>query len=211
MREHTRRCARPRWKLAIKRAMDVSGALAGLIVLSPVLVAAGALVRVTSPGPILYHWHIAARDGRPVTSYKFRTMVQNADDLKPLLQASNEMGGPFFKMRNDPRVTRAGRLLRRFSIDELPQLWSIVKGDLSLVGPRPPLWAEFEHFTPEQRQKLAVQPGLTCWWQVSGRHRIADPEEWLRLDLKYIDEWSLRDDLRILAKTALVILHGTGA
>jgi lipopolysaccharide/colanic/teichoic acid biosynthesis glycosyltransferase len=138
-------------------------------------------------------------------------MVANADDLKADLIARNEMRGPVFKMKNAPRVTRIGRLLRKTSIDELPQLVSVLRGDLSLVGPRPPLQSEYRHFTPLQRRKLEVTPGLTCLWQVRGRNRIVDFEEWLAMDLAYILDWNLLLDLKILLATIPAFLRGSGA
>jgi lipopolysaccharide/colanic/teichoic acid biosynthesis glycosyltransferase len=138
-------------------------------------------------------------------------MVANADDLKADLIARNEMRGPVFKMKNAPRVTRIGRLLRKTSIDELPQLVSVLRGDLSLVGPRPPLQSEYRHFTPLQRRKLEVTPGLTCLWQVRGRNRIVDFEEWLAMDLAYIRDWNLLLDLKILLATIPAVLRGSGA
>ncbi|HEY8744492.1 MAG TPA: sugar transferase, partial [Chloroflexota bacterium] len=168
-------------------------------------------IKLTSPGPTLYRWPVVGQGGRPLVSYKFRTMVINADALKADLLAQNEMRGPVFKMKNDPRVTRIGKLLRKLSIDELPQLVSVLQGDLSLVGPRPPLQSEYRHFTPEQRRKLQVKPGLTCLWQISGRNRIVDFEEWLALDLAYIRDWNLLLDIKILLATIPAVLRGAGA
>jgi lipopolysaccharide/colanic/teichoic acid biosynthesis glycosyltransferase len=168
-------------------------------------------VRLSSPGPIFYEWKVVGEGGRPFTSWKFRTMVANADALKPGLLLRNEMRGPVFKMRDDPRVTKVGKLLRRYSLDELPQLLSVLRGDMSLVGPRPPLWSEYARFNDVQRSKLAVKPGITCLWQVSGRSDIADFDEWLRLDLEYIERWSLSLDLWILLRTIPAALSGRGA
>ena len=194
-----------------KRLLDILGAGATLVGCSPLFVAAALAVRLTSPGPILYRWPIVVQGGRGLRSYKFRTMVVNADALKAELLARNEMSGPVFKMTDDPRVTRIGKLLRRTSIDELPQLISVLQGDLSLVGPRPPLQSEYALFTPEQRRKLAVKPGLTCLWQVRGRNRIADFDEWLALDLEYIRDWSLWLDIKILLCTIPAVLGRGGA
>lgn len=201
----------PRWQVATKRALDIAGALAGLTVTSPLLVAATLAIKLSSPGPVLYRWKIAGQYGRPLTSYKLRTMVVNADALKAQLLAQNEMRGPVFKLRRDPRVTRIGRILRKTSIDELPQLVSVLKGELSLVGPRPPLQTEYAQFSTVQRQKLAVKPGLTCLWQISGRNQIADFDAWLALDLEYIQRWNLLLDLEILLKTVPAVLRGAGA
>ncbi len=205
--------SRPAWRarLAVKRAVDVVGALVALAVLSPLLLLVAALVRATSPGPILHRLeHLGVR-GRPFIGYKFRTMVADADSLKGRLLAHNEMTGPVFKMRRDPRVTRLGRFLRRSSLDELPQLWNVLRGDLSLVGPRAPMASEFARFEPWQRAKLAVKPGITCLWQVNGRSRIKDFDRWVRLDLEYIQNWSLALDFRILLRTIPAVLRGDGA
>ncbi len=204
---------RPDWaaQLAIKRALDITGAVVGLLVLSPLMLVVAALVRATSPGPILHRLEHLGLRGRPFIGYKFRTMVPNADALKAALLVHNEMSGPVFKMRSDPRVTRLGRLLRKYSLDELPQLWNVLKGDLSLVGPRAPMAAEFARFEPWQRAKLAVKPGLTCLWQVRGRARIKEFDRWVRLDLEYIRDWSLWLDLRILLQTIPAVLRGDGA
>ncbi len=204
---------RPGWaaKLAIKRAVDLAGALVGLVLLSPLLLVVAALIRATSPGPILHRLEHLGLRGRPFIGYKFRTMVPDADALKGRLLAQNEMTGPVFKMRNDPRVTRLGRFLRKYSLDELPQLWNVLMGDLSLVGPRAPMAMEFARFEPWQRAKLAVKPGLTCLWQISGRARITEFDRWVRLDLQYIQEWSLTLDLKILLRTIPAVLRGEGA
>lgn len=196
---------------AAKRALDIVVSAPLLVVLSPLLAAIAMAVKLGDGGPVLYRWRVVGRGGRPFTSYKFRSMVVNADELKPALEAANEMSGPVFKMRVDPRITRVGRVLRRFSLDELPQLWSVLRDDLSLVGPRPPLQTEYARFTDRQRAKLAVKPGITCLWQVSGRNEITDFDEWLRLDLEYIERWSLRLDLAILLRTIPAVLSGRGA
>jgi lipopolysaccharide/colanic/teichoic acid biosynthesis glycosyltransferase len=181
------------------------------MMLAPVLVIIALAVAFTSPGPVLYEWRVLGRRGRPFVGYKFRTMVRDAERLKRKLWTRNEMTGPVFKMRRDPRVTAVGRLLRKYSLDELPQLWSVLKGDMSLVGPRPPSPEEFADFEPWQRGKLAVTPGITCLWQVSGRSEIRDFEEWMRLDRQYIQQWSLGLDVRILLRTIPVVLKGNGA
>jgi len=202
-----------RWRIErrLKRGMDVILSLVGLILLFPVFVVLALLVRLTSEGPIFYEWRVLGERARPFVGYKFRTMVPNADQLKRELLAKNEMTGPVFKMRDDPRVTPVGRWLRKFSLDELPQLWSVLKGDMSLVGPRPPSAEEFAAFKPWQRGKLAVVPGITCLWQVEGRSEITDFDEWAALDLEYIRNWSLWLDLKILLKTIPVVIAGRGA
>jgi len=197
-------------ELAVKRAIDLIGAGGLLVVISPLLALIALGVKLSSPGPLFYTCHWVGQDGRRFSGWKFRTMVANADAMEAELKDRNEMTGPAFKMTNDPRVTPLGRFLRKHSLDELPQLWNVVKGDLSLVGPRPPREHEFAQFTDFQKQKLAVQPGLTCLWQVEGRHRISDYDRWVEMDLDYIRRWSLWLDLQILAKTALVVLKGTG-
>jgi exopolysaccharide biosynthesis polyprenyl glycosylphosphotransferase len=196
---------------AVKRAGDVILALTALLVLFPLLLVLAAAVALTSKGPVFYEWRVLGRHARPFRGYKFRTMVVNADDLKASLQANNEMTGPVFKMRNDPRVTPVGRWMRKYSLDELPQLWSVLKGDMSLVGPRPPGPEEFARFQPWQRGKLAVTPGITCLWQISGRSDISEFDEWMRLDLEYIRNWSLWLDVKILLRTVPAVLRGHGA
>ncbi len=196
--------------LLAKRLVDVTLSAALLVVLSPLLLATALLVKLTSKGPVLYRWKVVGRTIRPFTGYKFRTMVANADELKPQLAASNEMQGPAFKMRQDPRITPLGRFLRKYSLDELPQLWSVLKGDMSLVGPRPPSPTELDHFDAWHRRKLSIKPGMTCLWQVNGRNQIHSFDDWVKLDLEYIDNWSLWLDCKILLKTAIVVAKGTG-
>jgi lipopolysaccharide/colanic/teichoic acid biosynthesis glycosyltransferase len=191
--------------------MDLAVAGVGLLALSPFLAIIALLVLLDSGWPILYAWKVVGRGGRYFTGYKFRTMVRDADRMQIELHARNEMTGPVFKMKNDPRVTRVGRVLRRYSLDELPQLWSVLVGDMSLVGPRPPLQSEYERFLPWQRRKLAVTPGLTCLWQARGRADIPDFDTWVRMDLEYIDTWRLGLDLRILAETMWSVVRGRGA
>lgn len=205
-----RRPHRPGWQQKVKRWLDVALSGAGIIALSPVFLVVGMLIKMSSPGPVFYPLRHVGPHGRPFTGYKFRTMVQDADARKAELLAHNQMVGPVFKMANDPRVTRVGRWLRKYSLDELPQLWNVVKGDLSLVGPRPPSRHEYEQFELWQMRKVTVPQGLTCLWQVRGRNRISDFSEWVRMDLEYIDRWSLWLDLQILAQTALVVIKGTG-
>ncbi len=190
----------------VKRLADLVIAAALIVLLSPLLVVIALGIWMTSGLPILYRWNVVGQNGRPFTGWKFRTMVSGADRLKEQLLDRNEMRGPVFKMKDDPRVTPIGRILRKYSLDELPQLWSVVKGDMSLVGPRPPLEYEYARFSDAQKRKLVVKPGMTSLWQVSGKP--ADFDEWLRLDLEYIEHWSLWLDIRILLLTALVVLRG---
>lgn len=198
-------------QLVVKRAVDLVGSAAGLLVLSPLLLAIAVAVKLDSPGPVFYPWRVVGKGGRPFVGYKFRTMEQGADGRKAELMEANEMSGPVFKMRDDPRVTRIGSVLRRYSLDELPQLWSVLTGRMSLVGPRPPLETEWARFTPTQRLKLSVTPGITCLWQVQGRSAITDFDEWVRLDLEYIRTWSLWLDLKILLRTVGVVASGRDA
>lgn len=200
-----------RGRLAFKRLMDVGISAVLLVLLSPLLLVIGMAVKATSPGPVFYGLDWVGQGGRRFRGYKFRTMGVGADRLEAELQSRNEMSGPAFKMENDPRITPLGRVLRRYSLDELPQLWSVLKGDLSLVGPRPPRAHEYARFTPFQMGKMAVKPGITCLWQVEGRHRISDFDDWVRLDVRYIETWSLWLDVKILFRTAGVVLKGTGA
>ncbi len=198
-------------QLAIKRCLDVLGSVVGLLLLSPVLGCIALAVLLDSGSPVFYRWGVVGLRGRPFTGYKFRTMIPEADARLAHLETMNEMTGPVFKMRSDPRVTRIGGVLRRFSLDELPQLWSVLKGDMSLVGPRPPLMREWRRFEPWQRRKLSVKPGMTCLWQISGRSEIKDFAEWVKLDLEYIDRWSLFLDLRILLATGGAVIRSRGA
>lgn len=202
--------AHPAWR-AIKRLLDAVTAAFLLLVLSPLFVLLAILIKLSSPGCVFYRWKVVGKGGRYFTSYKFRTMFENADALKEDLLSRNEMKGPMFKIKNDPRITSAGRWLRRYSLDELPQLWSVLKGDMSLVGPRPPLQTEFERFTEWQKRKIQVKPGITCLWQIRGRNRIDDFDDWVRLDIEYIEHWSLWLDFKILIKTIPAVLTARGA
>ncbi|MFN3837616.1 MAG: sugar transferase [Brevundimonas sp.] len=197
--------------MGLKRLMDIGLSAVLMVVLSPLFLAIALLVKITSAGPAFYGVDWVGQGGRRFRGYKFRTMIVGADRQEAELQSRNEMRGPAFKMENDPRITPLGRVLRRYSLDEFPQLWSVLKGDLSLVGPRPPRVHEYVRFTPFQMSKMAVKPGITCLWQVEGRHRINDFDEWVRLDIRYIETWSLWLDIKILFRTAGVVLRGTGA
>jgi len=201
------------WRVqqAVKRTLDILLSAAGLALLSPLLAAVAVVVVLDSPGTVLYAWQVVGYRGRRFTGYKFRTMVTDADVRKARLLPLNEMTGPVFKMRHDPRVTRFGRFLRKYSLDELPELWSVLVGDMSLVGPRPLAPHEFVNCTDSQRQKLSVRPGVTCLWQVSGRSEIRDFNEWVRLDKDYIQRWNLLLDATILARTVVVVVRGAGA
>ncbi len=197
--------------LLIKQCLDYIGAAGLLVALSPLFLLTALLVRLTSPGPVLYRQERAGLNGRPFTMLKFRSMGVDADARKPELAARNEMDGPVFKLTADPRVTRLGRVLRRHSLDELPQLWNVLRGEMSLVGPRPlPLEEVGRIANLAHRRRLSFKPGLTCLWQVRGRNDISSFEEWVRLDLEYIDRWSLWMDLKILLATIPVALLGRG-
>jgi exopolysaccharide biosynthesis polyprenyl glycosylphosphotransferase len=196
--------------LFLKRVLDVVISAALLIMLLPFLAIVGLLVKLTSKGPIIYRQVRCGLYGRKFILYKIRSMFDGAEDVLWEIRHLNEMAGPVFKMRNDPRVTVLGRFLRKSSIDEWPQFWNVLKGDMSLVGPRAPLPEEVKEYTRWQRRRLSVKPGITCLWQVSGRNEI-DFHEWMKLDLHYIDNWSLLLDLKILLRTFPVVLFGKGA
>ncbi|MFQ5633582.1 MAG: sugar transferase, partial [bacterium] len=194
------------WQLFLKRAFDILVSAISLVpftlVILPIVTM---LIKLTSRGPVFYRWQVMGANKRRFTGYKFRTMYVNADEIKMQLMDQNEMSGPVFKMEKDPRITPVGRLLRKLSIDELPQLWSVFKGDMSMVGPRPPLQTEVEYYENWHRRKLSVKPGITCLWQINGRNKISDFNEWVKLDLEYIDNWSLWLDFKILFKTIPVV------
>lgn len=199
------------WPLAAKRALDVAVSSALLTLLSPTFLVVAALIKLTSHGPVFFLQERIGRNKRRFNVYKFRTMVPNAEKLMAKLEALNEASGPVFKIRNDPRITRIGKFLRRSSMDELPQLLNVLKGDMSLVGPRPLPVRDYEGFSEDwQRRRFSVKPGITCLWQVNGRSDISF-EEWMLLDLEYMDEWSFWLDLKILAKTVPAVLRGEGA
>jgi exopolysaccharide biosynthesis polyprenyl glycosylphosphotransferase len=196
--------------LLAKRIVDVVISAALLVVSLPLLTVVGLLVKLTSKGPVIYRQVRCGLYGRKFVLYKIRSMCNGAEDVLWEIKHLNEMDGPVFKMRKDPRVTPLGRLLRKSSIDEWPQFWNVLKGDMSLVGPRAPLPDEVKEYTRWQRRRLSVKPGITCLWQVSGRNEI-DFHEWMKLDLHYIDNWSLLLDFKILLRTFPVVLFGKGA
>jgi exopolysaccharide biosynthesis polyprenyl glycosylphosphotransferase len=200
------------WQSVIKLLVDHLGAFALLIILSPFLLLFALLVKLTSPGPILFRQQRSGLNGQPFTIYKFRTMVTNAEQLKAELAAMNEMSGPVFKISRDPRITPIGRWFRKFSIDEFPQLFNVLRGEMSLVGPRPLPVDEVKRFNDlAHRRRLSVKPGLTCLWQINGRNDVSDFKDWVRLDLEYIDNWSLWLDFKILCRTVPIVLSGAGA
>lgn len=196
--------------LLVKRALDVVGAAVGLVLVAPALAALAAAVRLQDGGPAFFVQERAGLHGRPFRMLKLRTMVPDADARRAALEPFNETGGPPFKMRDDPRVTPLGRWLRRWSLDELPQLLHVLLGDMSLVGPRPATLDEVARYDRRQRRRLAMRPGLTCTWQVSGRSEL-DWATWMALDLRYVDTWTLARDLEILARTVPAVLSGRGA
>ena len=184
----------------VKRLMDILCSLIGLIVLSPLLLVVSILIKLESEGDVFFAQERVGLYGTTFKMYKFRSMVSNAEELKKKLLEQNEMSGPMFKMKEDPRVTKVGKFIRKTSIDELPQLVNVLKGDMTLVGPRPSLPSEVMQFDEWMMKRLAVKPGLTCYWQVSGRNDI-DFEEWMKLDVKYVDEKSLFLDIKLIIKT----------
>jgi lipopolysaccharide/colanic/teichoic acid biosynthesis glycosyltransferase len=194
-----------------KRALDLAVASAGLVLLAPLLPLIALAIKLDSPGgPVFYRSVRLGRGERPFTFYKFRSMVPGAHELSALVQARTASAPPVFKRADDPRITRIGRILRRTSIDELPQLLNVLRGDMTLVGPRPPLPEEVERYDPWQRSRLDVTPGITCLWQVSGRSKLGF-DEWMRLDMQYIRNRSLLLDLKILLRTLPAVLSGEGA
>jgi exopolysaccharide biosynthesis polyprenyl glycosylphosphotransferase len=207
---HYRSVAQKPVQRAIKRGIDILASATALALLSPLLLAVASLVKLTSRGPILFRQLRVGQHGRTFHMLKFRSMVVNAEELKAKLLARNEQQGPVFKMAKDPRITGVGRFIRKYSIDELPQLLNVLRGEMSLVGPRPPIPAEVAKYEAWQRRRLSVRPGLTCVWQVSGRNAISF-EEWMYLDMQYIDHWCLQHDLELMLKTVPVVLTGRGA
>lgn len=199
------------WKLAVKRLEDILAAALGILILSPLFLAVAALIKLTSTGPVFFRQTRVGVNGRRFTLYKFRSMVTNAEAKLAELGHLNEMEGPVFKLTNDPRFTPIGRWLRKLSIDELPQLYNVLKGEMSLVGPRPPIPQEVSKYETWQLRRLSMRPGITGFWQVNGRNHVKDFDQWVKLDLRYIDEWSLSLDLLILLKTIPTALLGIGA
>lgn len=195
----------------IKRGIDLLGASIGLILLSPVLLITAIAIKIEDPkGKVIFAQKRVGKNGKNFNMYKLRSMVHNAEELKVKLMEQNEMSGPMFKMKNDPRITKTGRFIRKTSIDELPQLINILKGDMSLVGPRPSLPQEVKDFEPWMRERLEVKPGLTCYWQVMGRNNI-DFEEWMKLDVKYVREKSIFLDIKLIIKTFFVLFGDKNA
>jgi exopolysaccharide biosynthesis polyprenyl glycosylphosphotransferase len=200
------------WQGLAKQVLDFCFALGMIVLLSPIFISAAIVISLTSPGPIFFRQQRSGLNGKPFTMLKFRSMTTNAEQRQAELAAMNEMSGPVFKLSEDPRITPVGSFLRKHSIDELPQLFNVLRGEMSLVGPRPLPVYEVQNFGEfAHRRRLSVKPGLTCLWQISGRNEITDFKDWVRLDLEYIDNWSLWLDLKILLRTVPVVLLGTGA
>ena len=194
----------------VKRLMDIVCSLSGLIILLPVFIVVSVLIKIDSAGPVLFKQNRVGKNGKVIKMYKFRSMVKNAEDIKYKLMDQNEMDGPMFKIKCDPRITRVGRFIRKTSIDELPQLINILKGEMSLVGPRPSLLDEVEKFEPWMKERLTVKPGLTCIWQVNGRNDIKF-NEWMQMDIKYVRERCILLDIKLIIKTFSVFLGDVNA
>ncbi len=200
------------WELMVKGAMDRVGALIGLVLSSPILLFAYIGIKLSSPGPVIFKQNRGGKNGKPFTMYKLRTMSLDAEDRRGELAEANQMSGPVFKVEKDPRVFKFGQFLRKTSIDEFPQLFNVLMGDMSLVGPRPLPTYEVEKIErSEQRRRMSVKPGLTCTWQAGGRNKITSFEEWVAMDLEYIDNWSLWLDVKLLVKTIPAVLFRSGA
>ena len=193
-----------------KRILDFTVSLIALIILSPLLLIISILIATTSKGPVIFKQDRVGKDGKIFKMYKFRSMVVNAEELKAQLEKHNEMNGPMFKIKNDPRITKVGRFIRKTSIDELPQLINVLKGEMSLVGPRPSLPKEVKEFEPWMLERLNVLPGLTCYWQVMGRNEI-EFNEWMKLDIKYVKERNFLLDLKLIFKTFFVLFGDESA
>ena len=195
---------------ALKRALDIVGSLAGLILLSPVLLTVAVAIRLDSPGPILFRQKRAGADEKVFICYMFRSMYEDAERRQAELEAQNEADGAVFKIKDDPRITRVGHPIRKWSVDELPQLINVLKGEMSLVGPRPLPMRDFERMSEQQKQRLAAVPGMSGYWQISGRSNLSF-EDMVRLDLYYIENWSLSFDIKIIVKTLGAIIRREGA
>lgn len=193
-----------------KRAFDVCFSAVALVALSPVLLATAAAVKLDSPGPAIFAQDRVGKDGRIFRFYKFRSMVANAEDLRDSLEELNEKDGPVFKIADDPRITKVGRLIRKTSLDELPQFWNVLKGDMSIVGPRPALPREVAQYDERQRLRLSVKPGITCYWQTRRNRDSISFDEWVDLDLLYIEKQSALTDLKLIVQTVGVVLTAQG-
>jgi exopolysaccharide biosynthesis polyprenyl glycosylphosphotransferase len=204
-------CFEPKpFQMAVKRLFDVMASGTALLLLSPLFALTAIAMKLTMPGPVFFRQTRCGLRGHPFQMLKFRSMVVEAESRKASLAAQNEQSGPVFKIRHDPRVTPLGHFLRKYSIDELPQLINVLRGEMSLVGPRPPVPDEVARYEPWQRRRLSVRPGLTCIWQVSGRNQLSF-KEWMMMDMRYIDHWSLIADFDLIVRTVPVVLTGHGA
>ncbi|MGM9681619.1 MAG: sugar transferase [Eubacteriales bacterium] len=199
------------WALAVKRLMDIVIGLVGSVLSAPIILITAIPLLIESPGPLIFKQKRMGKNGRVFNVYKLRSMYRDAEERKAALMAQNEMSGHMFKMKDDPRITKVGKFIRRTSIDELPQFWNILKGDMSFVGTRPPTLKEYEQYSPHHKRRLSMKPGLTGIWQVSGRSDITDFEEVVKLDTWYIDNWSLLLDIKIMFKTVWVVLTRKGS
>lgn len=198
------------WQSALKRVFDIVVSSVLIALLSPVLVAVAAAVKLTSRGPVFFRQTRVGLHGRQFHMLKFRSMVEGAEKMRAALESQNEQSGPVFKITRDPRITAVGRFIRKLSIDELPQFFNVLRGEMAIVGPRPPIPSEVAQYEPWQRRRLSIRPGITCLWQVSGRNDISF-EKWMYLDMQYIDHWSLALDIKLILKTIPAVLHGRGA
>ena len=198
-------------QMIAKRALDIAGSLVGMVILGIATIFVAPAIKLDSPGPVFFGQTRVGKNGRKFTFYKFRSMYQDAEARKKELMASNEVKGLMFKMEDDPRITRVGKFIRKTSIDELPQFFNVLRGDMSLVGTRPPTVDEFEHYEAKHKCRLSMTPGLTGLWQISGRSDIKDFDEVVRLDMQYIDNWSILTDIKILLLTVKVVLTGRGS
>ncbi len=197
--------------MLVKRVMDIAGSLVGLVITGIVMIFLAPAIKIESPGPLFFKQTRVGKNGRPFTMYKFRSMYADAEERKKELMAYNEMQGNMFKMTNDPRVTKVGRFIRKTSLDELPQFWNVFKGEMSLVGTRPPTMEEYLEYQGWQKRRISFKPGITGLWQISGRSNIHDFDEVVKMDLEYIDNWSLGLDVKIILKTVVTVLCGVGA
>lgn len=198
-------------QIVAKRALDIVGSLVGIVLLGVVTIFVAPAIKLTSPGPIFFGQTRVGKNGRKFTFYKFRSMYQDAEERKKELMKQNEVQGLMFKMKDDPRITNVGKFIRKTSIDELPQFWNVLRGDMSLVGTRPPTVDEFEHYEAKHKCRLSMTPGLTGLWQISGRSDIKDFDEVVKLDMQYIDNWSILTDIKILFMTVFVVFGGKGS
>ena len=198
-------------KMLVKRAIDIAGAIVGLLITAVITVFVAPAILIESPGPLFFKQKRVGKNGRYFYMYKFRSMYKDAEERKKALMEQNEMKGLMFKMTDDPRITKVGKFIRATSIDELPQFFNVLKGDMSLVGTRPPTVDEFMQYAGYHKRRLSIKPGITGLWQVSGRSNIEDFEEVVKLDLEYIDNWSIALDIKILLKTVLVVFKKDGS